>query len=207
MMPKIANKDTNMQIKTPLRLSPVVSRYLVVPCVLVFGFVATQPQANEIEAENPPRVSEAVSKSEENTKLFVWDRPSAFGKVPASLQPVGDFICAKGRIDMYATGYHSRAQDKDGQAIPGGGYFCEKKPTGDKPSSHAPRLTRLKGIVGWDQPSAFGILPEHSRQAGVIACNAMGQGLTPIGFHPDALDESGRKIRGGGYLCGPAHKS
>jgi hypothetical protein len=175
--------------------------------VLLMGCYTAMAATREMPDEVPPRIAEAAPKTEVNRRLFVWDRPSAFGRGPADLQATGDFICAKGRIDLHATGYHPKARDKDDREIPGGGYFCEKKPSGDQPQAQAPRLARLGGIAGWDRPAAFGKVPDALLEKGRRACTAMGSGMEAIGFHPEARNESGQKIGGGGFLCGPVAKS
>lgn len=55
-----------------------------------------------------------------------WDRPHAFGPVPAELQATGNEIC-KNVGTAKATGYHPKAQDVNGKAITGGGYYCVAK--------------------------------------------------------------------------------
>ena len=173
---------------------------------LSLGLISTHLQAQEKASDEPPQMSEIVSKTEENSRLFVWDRSAAFGKVPVQLQPIGDFICAKGRIDLHATGYHPKARDRDGKDIPGGGYLCEKKPSGYAWLEQAPRLQLVNGMKGWDRPAAFGQVPGGLTAHGQTVCDAMSPGMRPIGFHPEALDVSGKKIIGGGFLCGPASK-
>ncbi len=185
----------------------VFKGFFLVFFVVFMGAYERISWAQDAPSDTPPQISETVSKTEENRQLFTWDRPSAFGKVPAELQAIGDFICAKGRIDLQATGFHPRAKDKDDHEIPGGGYFCEKKSSGDQPHAVAPRLASVNGILGWDRPAAFGRVPEALVAQGRRTCLAMGPALEAIGFHPDALDEKGQKIRGGGFLCGPMPKS
>lgn len=55
-----------------------------------------------------------------------WDRPVAFGAVPADQQARGDMVCARFATDMKAMAYHPQAQQQNGQVIPGGGFFCAK---------------------------------------------------------------------------------
>lgn len=182
----------------------VVSRLFAAGMALVAFSHAPLIHAQKAPAEDPPQMSEVMPRTEDNRKLFRWDRPSAFGDVPAGLQPIGDFICAKGRIDLHAIGFHPRAKDKDGQEIPGGGYLCERKDTGDRPHPVPPRLTSVNAVVGWDRPSAFGAVPTSLLVPGRQRCQDMGSNLDAIGFHPQAQDDLGRLIPGGGYLCGPA---
>lgn len=188
-----------------MRINPLFGLF-----VLLAGPIAAwsaQFEFGDVPGEKPPKIAERVANSEENRRLFVWDRPSAFAKVPQDKQALGDFICAKGRIDLYATGYHPGALDKDDKPIPGGGYYCEKKQNGDKPHAQPPRIARKEGIAGWDRPSAFGAVPKALIETGNKSCRAVGSSLEAIGFHPEAQDEQGRPVNGGGYLCGPQLKS
>lgn len=80
-------------------------------CVSSGVFVGDKPDAV------PPRLQVGADKS------LSWDRPSAFGPVPAQLQATGDRIC-KSAGATRAIGYHPNAQNEKGQRFDGGGYFC-----------------------------------------------------------------------------------
>lgn len=177
---------------------------LFISLSFLFSFWGSFVRAEQTWSDTPPQISEAITATEQNRRLFVWDRPSAFGKVPPDRQAIGDFICAKGRIDMQATGFHPQAKNSDGLEIPGGGYLCERKPSGDRPQALPPKLTRVSGVTGWDRPAAFGRVPEALITKGRSVCGAMGPNMDAIGFHPEAANAQGKKIRGGGFLCGPA---
>ncbi len=72
----------------------------------------------------PPRLAGDPDKASSH----IWDRPEAFGPVPADLVAKGNSICATmntGDKKYQAVGYHPKAIGIDGRAIPGGGYFCE----------------------------------------------------------------------------------
>jgi hypothetical protein len=59
-----------------------------------------------------------------------WDRPEAFGPVPANLMETGRKVCATmntGNYEYEPVGYHSRAMDSQGYEFQGGGYFCVQK--------------------------------------------------------------------------------
>lgn len=78
------------------------------------GFYCFPKKQGDSPAERAPRlVRESGS--------LVWDRPSAFGKVPSNLQGRGDTVCGKGQ---QAIAYHPSALNEQGQPITGGGYFC-----------------------------------------------------------------------------------
>lgn len=73
---------------------------------------------------------------------FVWDRPHAFGPVPASLINEGNEGCStlnRGDQSFRASGYHPAAADEKGVPFPGGGFFCEG--FADKPTQTAEAAT------------------------------------------------------------------
>ena len=53
-----------------------------------------------------------------------WDRPSAFGSVPSTLQGKGNRICRQAGFTR-AVGYHPKTFDEQGELMPDGGYLCE----------------------------------------------------------------------------------
>lgn len=59
--------------------------------------------------------------------ILGWDKPAAFGAVPAREQARGDVIC--GRLVAYheAVAFHPAAQDEEGKPISGGGFLCGPK--------------------------------------------------------------------------------
>jgi len=181
-------------------INAIFTAFLLILSLITGSMAAAQSDP----AETPPQMSELIPKTEENRQLVTWDNPSAFGSVPPNLQAIGDFICAKGRIDLYAVGFHPKAKDKDGNEIPGGGYLCDRKSTGDQPHEEPPRLALQGNLMGWDRPSAFGLIPQSLLNQARLQCLNSGPKLDAIGYHPRALDEKGRRIPGGGYLCGPA---
>ena len=78
------------------------------------------------DEKNPPQlVDTALRKGWDGSNLenVAWDRPSAFGPVPANLQAKGDEICKKGKWER-AVGYHPKALDLEGKPIPDGGFYC-----------------------------------------------------------------------------------
>ena len=86
----------------------------VVGCTL-----ALRPGA--FEGAAPPRLITLDGKAG-------WDNPAAFGPVPAELQATGDAICSSMNTRwrrFHATGYHSRAQDINGEPFAKGAYYCE----------------------------------------------------------------------------------
>jgi len=86
-----------------------------VGCVTVPVTVGDKPDAV------PPKI---VMGGKDN-KDRIWDRPGAFGPIPADLQEKAKTVC--GQNDMKAIGYHHKAQDENGKAFEGGGYLCVAK--------------------------------------------------------------------------------
>jgi hypothetical protein len=148
-----------------------------------------------------PRLVPSARKGTDGQQLLAWDRPGAFGKVRETLQAKGDVACMLASIELEAIAYHPQAAGPDGEPLPGGGFYCFRKKTGDKPAEKAPHLTRLDGMLGWDRPAAFGAVPQALQARGDAVCANAGRTLHAIGYHPAALDEKGQPIPGGGYFC------
>jgi hypothetical protein len=72
---------------------------------------------------------------------------------------------------------------------------------GNKPDQVAPQLVTTRGLLGWDRPGEFGYVPAEVMARGVRICKAVEADLVPVGFHPNAKDESGQTIVGGGFYC------
>lgn len=74
------------------------------------------------------------------------------------------------------------------------------KKAGDVP----PRLAMKEGFRIWDNPSAFGPVPQELMEVGRKVCATMNMGkdvYEPAGYHPRALDQDGNEFQGGGYYC------
>lgn len=76
------------------------------------------------ESGTPPAI--VVNKEGQ----FVWDRPGAFGPVPADKAEMGKAIC--GSLDTtehkhIAKGYHSFALDAKGNRFQNGGFYCVRQ--------------------------------------------------------------------------------
>lgn len=59
-----------------------------------------------------------------------WDNPGNFGPVPAAQATKGAAACGALNtkdLQFIATGYHSKAQDVNGNTIAGGGFYCVRK--------------------------------------------------------------------------------
>ena len=81
-----------------------------------------KPGATE-DLQNPPK----IVRDTNNNNLPVWDRPGAFGPVPAEKQKHGDEICSAGNKNLYAAGYNKLAKKEDGSLFQDGGYLCLEK--------------------------------------------------------------------------------
>jgi hypothetical protein len=168
--------------------------------VLLAG-CATPQLVGKSPSTIPPKLVVIVDKSQPGKEIITWDRPFAFGPVPAEIASVADSACLIARIDLRAIGYHPTAKDKDGNQMPNGGFFCWPKLHGIDPGPIPPKLVQKNGVLGWDIPSAFGAIPEEFQLAGEAACQQVSPGSKAIGFHPEALDENDQKITGGGFFC------
>lgn len=161
------------------------------------------PKVGETPADEPPKLVASGDRDKSGRDLFTWDRPEAFGKVPADKQVLGSATCLTARVDLEAIGYHPRAKDSNGRDLSGGGFLCAVKANGDKPSESHPRLARANGIWGWDNPSAFGAVPQEAKSRGDAICAKAGATLEAIGYHPQARNEQNAPIVGGGFFCAP----
>ena len=90
--------------------------------ILVTGCsVALAP--GDHEGDTPPRM---VVRDSVNS----WDNGAAFGPVPAALLESGKRVCSgMNTADKHykPVGYHSRAQDLNGNPIAGGGFLCVRE--------------------------------------------------------------------------------
>lgn len=170
--------------------------------ILAFGCALT-PQMGQEPDPVPPQLTLSGEKDKIGRELLTWDRPDAFGKVPDDKKVLGNATCLLARVDLEAIGYHPRAKDSSGKEMPGGGFFCAIKPEGDQPSVNPPRLVRTNEVLGWDNPAAFGAIPEEVKSRGDAICRQAGAQLEAVGYHPQARSEQNTPIVGGGFFCGP----
>lgn len=168
---------------------------------LSVGHVAAQVGAKP--DANPPQLVFSGQKDKDSRELLMWDRPGAFGKVAGQQKVAGDVACMMARVDLEALGYHPKARDAAGAEMPGGGYFCTPKSHGDQPAALAPRLVIINGVLGWDRPSAFGLVPKAMKSNGQQICARAGNNLEAIAYHPTARDVQNNLIEGGGFFCAP----
>lgn len=184
---------------------PLSKRSLVATiavAVVITGCAATA-QVGESSNSVAPKLIATGDRDKTGREVLVWDRPSAFGRVPEDKQPLGDATCLAMRADLEAVGYHPSARDRDGHPMTSGGFLCAVKNSGDRPSGTPPQIVSRSGVSGWDRPSAFGAVPSELQQRGDAVCRRAGPQLAAIGYHPSARNEQNAPILGGGFLCAP----
>lgn len=176
-------------------------------CISLLPACAFWASPSDQPSDQPPQLVVAKQSDANGRTLYEWDRPQAFGKVVGDRKVLGDAACIMGRPDLEALGYHALAKDAEGKSIPGGGYFCGVKPQGDRPAAQPPQLLWVNGVLGWNQPSLFGAVPEVHKARGDAVCSKAQPGFDAAAFHPEAKDETGQPIVGGGFFCAPKRQS
>ena len=90
------------------------------------------------------------------------------------------------------------------------GPSTNKLPIGKTYSKTPPKLVRQEvswgknkpvQSIAWDNSQWFGPIPAHLMKEGMATCQAVG-GQRARGYHPNAMSISGKRIPGGGFLCG-----
>ena len=92
----------------------------------VLASCAITPSVGDKPADVPPMLVVDAKDPKKNT----WDKPGAFGPVPAELAANGEKVCSSlntDNVQFKAIGYHPKAKGADGVAFQGGGYFCVRK--------------------------------------------------------------------------------
>jgi hypothetical protein len=69
-----------------------------------------------------------------------------------------------------------------------------------EPSDTPPRIMRDDDTYRWDNPRAFGPVPEELQEKGDAYCQGNGYERAD-GYHPKALDENGNTYVDGGFFC------
>jgi len=98
-----------------LRIFAVLMVLAFIGCVSRGVLVGPGNQPDSV----PPKIVMGPNNS------MIWDRPTAFGPIPAQLQENGKKVC--GPLGLEAIGYHPKAQDANGKEFPEGGYLCVPK--------------------------------------------------------------------------------
>jgi hypothetical protein len=180
-------------------------KIFTISAVLLLVGCVTPALVGTREGDIPPQLVKSGVKGPDGVEFLTWDRPLSFGPVPESLKVSGDIACMFTGLQFEAIGYHTKARDASGNAMPSGGYFCAQKIRGTEPAPEAPRLVRKDGILGWDRPGLFGAIPNELRERGEKVCAGLnvagGVSYRAIAYHPRARSESGAEISGGGFFC------
>lgn len=94
---------------------------LAATIVLLSG--CAYPSPGRVAADIPPQLVQREG-------LTTWDKPGAFGPVPAEQAERGSATCASlnsDKLTFEARGFHPRAMNLQGQPFPAGGFFCTPK--------------------------------------------------------------------------------
>jgi hypothetical protein len=106
-------------------LSTPASLLAIAATIALSACVTSTAGPGESASANPPRlVSGAGGFS--TTSNMSWDRPDAFGPVPADMRAKGQTACDRLGSGWVPTGYHPMAQLADGSTSPTGGYWCRQ---------------------------------------------------------------------------------
>ena len=79
---------------------------LAVLTALTLGGCTGGALVSSAPADTPPQLVKLGARDAQGREYLTWDRPAAFGPVPADLQAAGDLSCMQGQIEMRAAGYH-----------------------------------------------------------------------------------------------------
>ena len=77
---------------------------------------------------------------------------------------------------------------------------------GDKPGDTPPQIVVRKDVKTWDNPGAFGPVPEALKLAAATVCATLNTDQVKHearGYHAQALNLEGKPFKGGGYYCTP----
>lgn len=146
-----------------------------------------------------PQIVKLGATDAQGREFLTWDRPTAFGPVPPALRAIGDLSCMLASQETRAIGYHPRAKGVDGAVLAGGGYFCQPAPS--RWTGPAPQVVKTGDQLGWDSPGSFGPIPEALQERARRECRDFSPDAQPLGYHRAPLDQTGRPIANGGFLC------
>jgi len=77
---------------------------------------------------------------------------------------------------------------------------------GDKQGEVPPQIVIRDDVKIWDNPGAFGPVPQELQSAAESACTSLNTDkltFEPKGYHAQALNLEGKPFNGGGYYCVP----
>lgn len=188
-----------------MQTSSLTTRSLKLGVTLACGLLAACAQGllvGETPSDPPPAVAKLGARDGKGNEYLTWDRPWAFGKVPPELQSAGDVGCMKIDVHLRAVGYHPKAMDLNGRPMQGGGFYCQPGWQSFR-SDVVPKVIRQGDEWGWDRPGLFGAIPADQLARAADICRQQNPRFKPIGFHPAPLDQDGKAMAGGGFLCAP----
>lgn len=187
--------EIKMKTTWPARLACMSAALALMGCASQGILIGESP------SDPPPQIVYLGAQDAKGQEYKTWINVSSFGRVPPELQAVGDLSCMRTSLELRAVGFHPRAKDLSGQAVPGGGFFCQLTPLKAVVDAQPPRAVLKDGVLGWDRPSAFGPIPEARRQQAEQECKKGNSRAVPLAYHPRPLDVSGQAMPQGGYLC------
>jgi len=87
---------------------------------------------------------------------------------------------------------------------------CAVPGIGEKQADTPPRIVIKGEHKTWDNPGAFGPVPESLLVVGARVCASLNTDQTKyiaLGYHANALDLEGNRFPTGGYYCVPDNRS
>ena len=81
---------------------------------------------------------------------------------------------------------------------------------GSKEGDTPPQIVVRNDVRTWDNPGAFGPVPDNLKEAGAKVCATLDTDKTKHearGYHSKAMNLEGKPFAGGGYYCVPASRS
>ena len=100
-------------------LGAVLLASLLGGCASQVVLVGSEP------SEPAPQIVFLGARDGKGTDYLTWENVRSFGPVPAELKEAGDNACRAVSSELRALGYHPEARGRDGNKMPGGGFFCQ----------------------------------------------------------------------------------
>lgn len=97
------------------------SIWMLLPATLLATACASMMNVGDKPDDIPPRLVR------NGDGRIGWDRPSAFGPVPAAVAAKGAAVCSSldsAGVHYRALGYHPQALDLQGKPFADGGFYC-----------------------------------------------------------------------------------
>jgi len=83
---------------------------------------------------------------------------------------------------------------------------CAYPSIGDRQADVPPQIVVRNDVQTWDNPGAFGPVPEELREVGAKICSSLDTDKVKHearGYHAKAMNLEGQAFKGGGYYCVP----